>query len=63
MDAELLLKIKSLRKLEREAKLLLRKMDRIESEWNSLKEEIVKKGKEMPQTLGDVLAYRQKKNI
>ena len=63
MDAELREKIKSLRKLETQAKQLLRKMDRIEIEWNNLKSEIAEKGKEMPQTLGDVLSYWQKKKV
>ena len=63
MDAELREKIKNLRKLEHQAKQLLRKMDRLETEWNELNKEIADKGHSTPKTLGDVLAYWQKKSI
>ncbi len=61
MDIELREKLKEIRKLEREAKQLLRKMDRIESEWNLLKIEIEQKGRDIPQTLGDILSGWKKK--
>jgi len=55
MNSEHSEKIAQLRKLERQAKSLLYKMERIETEWNSVKEELTREGKEIPHQLGDVL--------
>jgi len=55
MDPEIADKLAALRKLERQAKQLLYKMERIEAAWNVLKKELKEKGKEIPHHLGDVL--------
>jgi hypothetical protein len=55
MDQEVLEKMNELRKLERQAKQLLYKMERIEARWNSLKRELNEKGSEIPRHLGNVL--------
>lgn len=56
MDPEIKQKLAELRKLERQAKQLLYKMDRIESEWNSVKQELQSSGRNVPNHLGDVLS-------
>ncbi len=61
MDPEISLLMAKLRKLERQAKQLLYKMDRIQSDWNGVKKELVAKGKEISHELGDVLQGWSKK--
>lgn len=63
MDPEISKKLADLRRLERQAKQLLYKMDRIESEWNSVKQELRAKGREISHQLGDVLHRFRKKSI
>jgi hypothetical protein len=63
MDPEISKKLADLRRLERQAKQLLYKMDRIESEWNSVKQELRDKGREISHQLGDVLHRFRKKSI
>ncbi len=55
MDPEISKKLADLRKLERQAKQLLYKMDRIESAWNVLKKDLKASGKDISHHLGDVL--------
>lgn len=44
-----------LRRLEKQARQLLFKMERISVEWNHVKDELKKQGHEVPRQLGDVL--------
>lgn len=53
-------KLSELRKLERQAKALLYKMERIEVEWNSIKNELRQSGRIVPHQLGDVLGTWRK---
>lgn len=55
MDPEVSALLAELKKLERQAKGLLYKMERIQTQWNGLKDELKQKGKEIPHELGDVL--------
>lgn len=55
-DNEVTKKLSDLRKLERQAKQLLYKMDRIEAAWNTLKKDLKASGKEIHHQLGDVLS-------
>lgn len=57
MDPKISEKLAEMRRLERQAKQLLYKMDRIEAEWNKLKKELQNEGREVPHLLGDVI-YR-----
>lgn len=63
MDPEISQKLSELRKLERQAKQLIYKMERIESAWNQVKRELIAKGKTVSHELGDVLQSRQKKSF
>ncbi len=55
-------KLSELRKLERQAKALLYKMERIEVEWRAVKSELLQIGRSVPHQLGDVLgAWRKTK--
>lgn len=63
MDPEISEKLSELRKLERQAKQLLYKMERIESQWEEIKQELKEKGKEIHHRLGDVLYRYQKKSL
>jgi chaperonin cofactor prefoldin len=62
MDPEISKKLADLRKLERQAKQLIYKMDRIEAEWNQVKKELEDQGKSVPHQLGDVLFRFRKKD-
>ena len=55
MDSEVSQLLTELRKLERQAKGLLYKMERIQTQWSGLKDELKQKGKEIPHELGDEL--------
>jgi hypothetical protein len=63
MDPELSKKLAELRKLERQAKQLIYKMDRIEMQWNALREELKDSGRSLPRQLGDVLHGWRKKTL
>lgn len=52
-----------LRKLERQAKGLIYKMERLQKEWNGVKRELGEKGKEVSHELGDVLNGWSKKSF
>lgn len=63
MDPEISENLAELRKLERQAKQLIYKMERIEAEWNRVRKHLEALGKEVPKQLGDVLHGWQKKAI
>lgn len=63
MDSEISDKLSEMRKLERQAKQLIYKMERIESQWNRVKMELKEKGKDVSHQLGDVLHSWNKKSI
>ena len=44
-----------LRKLEKQARQLLFKMERVSAEWNYVKDELKKQGHDVPRQLQDVL--------
>lgn len=46
----------TLRKIERHAKQLLYKMQRLETEWKKVRAEIKGTSESLPKTLGDVLS-------
>jgi uncharacterized protein (UPF0335 family) len=56
-------KLAELRKLERQAKQLIYKMERIETEWSRVRKQLLALGKDVPKQLGDVLHGWQKKAI
>lgn len=62
MDPEIAKALNEMRKLERQAKQLLYKMDRLETQWNDVKRELKEKGKEISHQLGDVLYRFRKKS-
>ena len=49
-------KVKALRRLERQAKQLIYKMKRLETEWKKLRSEFKSTSASLPATLGDVLS-------
>ena len=55
MNPKIAEKLAEMRRLERQAKQLLHKMDRIEADWNRLKKELEEEGKEIPHLLGDLI--------
>ena len=55
MDPDISEKLAEMRRLERQAKQLIFKMERLEAAWNKIKKELVENGKEIPHQLGDVL--------
>lgn len=55
MDPRIKEKLAEMRRLERQAKQLIYKMERIESDWNQLKKELEDEGKEIPHLLGDIV--------
>jgi len=63
MDPEISEKLSELRKLERQAKQLIYKMERIENAWNAVKRELQDKGKDVSHQLGDVLHGWNKKSL
>ncbi len=63
MDPEISENLAELRKLERQAKQLIYKMERIEAEWNRVRKHLETLGKDVPKQLGDVLHGWQKKAI
>lgn len=63
MDPDVSNLMNELRKLERQAKGLIYKMERIETEWNGVKRELTEKGKEITHELGDVLQGWNKKSL
>ncbi len=62
MDLKEKEKLAELRKLERQAKMLIIKMGRIESAWNNVREELKALGRNVPNHLGDVLHGWHKKS-
>lgn len=49
-------RISELRKIERQAKALIYKMQKLESEWKKLREEVKTTSLSVPKTLGDAIS-------
>lgn len=63
MDPEIKALLQQMRKLERQAKSLIYKMERIEASWDGVKAELKTRGKEVSHRLGDVLHGFQRKSL
>jgi hypothetical protein len=61
MASEISQKLAELRKLERQAKQLIYKMDRLEKSWNDVAKELREHGKEISHRFGDTLYGWRKK--